>query len=75
MFEKKNDFSVYGYFAFVFISAPIYAWSPTKPERGVRSPGGVVTDSCEPPRGCWELNPGPGREQPVLLANELYPVM
>jgi hypothetical protein len=23
-----------------------------------------VTDGCEPPCGCWELNPGPLEEQP-----------
>ena len=26
-----------------------------------------VTDSCEPPCGCWNLNPGPLEEQPMLL--------
>jgi hypothetical protein len=29
-----------------------------------------VTDSCEPPCGCWELNPGPLEEQPVVLTIE-----
>jgi hypothetical protein len=27
-------------------------------------------DGCEPPCGCWELNPGPLEEQPVLLTPE-----
>jgi len=27
-------------------------------------------DSCEPPCGCWELNPGPLEEQPVFLTTE-----
>lgn len=31
----------------------------------VHDPG--VTDSYELPWGCWELNPGPLEEQPVLL--------
>lgn len=26
-------------------------------EKGIQSPGTVVTDSCELPRGYWELNP------------------
>ena len=26
------------------------------------------TDSCEMPCGCWELNSGPLKEQPVLLS-------
>jgi len=32
----------------------------------IRSLGTGVADSCEPPDGCWELNPGP-QEQPVLF--------
>lgn len=30
-----------------------------KSEEGVRSPGTWVPDDCEPPWGCWKLNPGP----------------
>ncbi|ERE77141.1 E3 ubiquitin-protein ligase [Cricetulus griseus] len=33
--------------------------------KGVRSPGTGVTDSCELPCGCWELNRGPLEELPV----------
>ena len=29
-------------------------------------PGTGLTDVCESPRGCWELNSGPQQEQPVL---------
>jgi hypothetical protein len=29
-----------------------------------------VTDGCEPPCGCWELNSGPLEEQSVLLTTE-----
>jgi hypothetical protein len=36
-------------------------------EEGIRD---LITDGCEPPRGCWELNSGPLEEQPVLLAAE-----
>jgi hypothetical protein len=38
--------------------------------RGVRVPGTGVTDSCEPPCGCLELNLGPLEEQSVLLTAE-----
>ncbi|ERE79937.1 E3 ubiquitin-protein ligase [Cricetulus griseus] len=31
-------------------------------KRGFRSLGTGVTDSCEPPCQCWELNPGPLQE-------------
>ena len=33
----------------------------------IGSSGNIVTDSCEPPSRCWELNPGPLEEQPVKL--------
>jgi hypothetical protein len=29
-----------------------------------------ITDGCEPPCGCWELNSGPLEEQSVLLTTE-----
>jgi len=35
-----------------------------------RSPGTGVTDSCELPCGCWELNSGPLQEQLVFLTTE-----
>jgi hypothetical protein len=31
---------------------------------------GLVTDGCEPPCGCWDLNSGPPEEQSVLLTTE-----
>ena len=34
------------------------------------SPETPVTDGCEPPCVCWELNPGPLEEQPVLLTTK-----
>ena len=36
----------------------------------------LITDGCEPPCGCWELNSGPREEKLVLLtislANEVF---
>jgi hypothetical protein len=29
-----------------------------------------VTDGCEPPCGCWDLNSGPSEEQSALLTTE-----
>ena len=40
--------------------------SSDTPEEGIRS----ITDDCEPPCGCWELNSGPLEEQPVFLTTE-----
>jgi len=31
---------------------------------------GPITDGCEPPCGCWELNSGPLQEQSALLTAE-----
>ena len=30
----------------------------------------LITDGCEPPCGCWELNSGPLEEQAMLLTTE-----
>jgi|UPI0000F4B9FD hypothetical protein len=30
----------------------------------------LITDGCEPPCGCWDLNSGPSGEQLVLLTSE-----
>jgi hypothetical protein len=36
-----------------------------------------ITDGCEPPCGCWELNSGPLEEQLMLLTTKpsLQPVL
>ena len=39
------------------------------PEGQKRAPD-LITDGCEPPCGCWELNSGPLEEQAVLLTME-----
>ena len=36
---------------------------------------GLEFDWCELPCGCWELNPGPLEEEPVLLIPEPSPHM
>jgi hypothetical protein len=35
-----------------------------------KSSSDPITDGCEPPCGCWELNSGPLEEQSVLLTAE-----
>lgn len=44
---------------------------PVEPEEGTRTPETGVTDSCEAPCGCRELNSGPLQEQYVFLTAEL----
>jgi hypothetical protein len=35
-----------------------------------KRPSDPITDGCEPPCGCWDLNSGPLEEQSVLLTTE-----
>ena len=44
---------------------------PMKTIQDVISPETGVSDSCET-CGCWELNPGPLEEQPVLVRVEPF---
>lgn len=50
------------------VCAPHVCLVPTEARRGYVTPG--VTDSSESLPGCWEFNPGPVEEQPVLLTTE-----
>lgn len=34
----------------------VHSWSPRRSDKGIRFPGTEVTDICEWPYGCWELN-------------------
>ena len=38
--------------------------------QGQKRASDPVTDDCEPPRVCWELNSGPLEEQSALLTAE-----
>lgn len=41
-------------------------------QRGIRSSATGVTDSCESPCECWELNLGPLQEQVVFVVVCLF---
>lgn len=43
-----------------------------KNEEGGGSPGSDVTDTCDPPCGCWELNPSSLEEEHVLFTADPY---
>lgn len=45
---------------------------PMNVRRGRQFPWTRVTDRCELPCGCWERDPGPPEEQPVLLTTKTY---
>ena len=49
-------------FAYISSVYCVLAWCLPRTEEEVRSPRTGVTDSCELPCGCWELNPGPLEE-------------
>jgi hypothetical protein len=57
--RKKNHFFIFIYFMYV---STLSLYSDT-PERA----SDPITDGCEPPCGCWELNSGPLEEQAGLL--------
>ena len=48
------------------------AWCLQRPKESVRSLGTRVTDGCDPPNSCWELNLGPMEKKPVLLTTEPF---
>lgn len=43
-----------------------------KTEEGGGSPGSDVTDTCDPPCGCWEMNPNSLEEEHVLFTADPY---
>lgn len=43
-----------------------HAWCLRRPEEGVGSLRTSDTDGCELPCECWEPNPSPMQEQPLL---------
>jgi hypothetical protein len=50
---------------FMYMST-LFAWMPAWQKRA----SDPITDDCDPPRGCWELNSGPPEEQLVLLTTK-----
>jgi len=48
----------------------VYSVPPACMPAGQKRAPDLITDGCEPPCGCWELNSGPLEEQPVLLTTE-----
>lgn len=73
----ENTWLLPGYYGVEFRqNANTYACAPyvypsaRGGQKGVRCPTAGVTDSCEKPHGCRELNGGPSRGQPVLVTDE-----
>jgi hypothetical protein len=52
---------------FIYLCIGVHCSCLQTHQKGASDP---ITDGCEPPCGCWELNSGPLKEQPVLLTTE-----
>ena len=57
-------------FSFIFVLQSLVLCLHVCLCEGVGYSGAGVTDRCELPCGCWELNPGLLEEQSVLLTTE-----
>ena len=58
------------FFKFIYyIYSILRILSACMPAGHKRAPD-LITDGCEPPCGCWELNSGPLEEQAMLLTSE-----
>lgn len=48
----------------------LLAWCPWSQDEHVGYPGTILTEDCRLTCGYWESNPGPLKEQPVILTSE-----
>jgi hypothetical protein len=55
------------FYLFIFIYMSTLQLSSDTHQKKASDP---ITDGCEPPCGCWDLNSGPLEEQSVLLTAE-----
>lgn len=72
LFFKISLFCVYGYFVFLCVSAPLVCLVPIEARKSVVCPRPGISDSCELPWVCWELNLASPEEQSVLLSTVPY---
>ncbi|CAO2614112.1 hypothetical protein LEMLEM_LOCUS16408 [Lemmus lemmus] len=63
--KDVSSFSRIGLFIYY-----VYNVLPACMPSGQKRTPDLITDGCEPPYGCCELNSGPLEEQPVLLTSE-----
>jgi hypothetical protein len=65
LFSFKDLLFIYLFIYLLYMSA-LSAYTPAC-QKTASDP---ITDGCEPPCGCWDLNSGPLEEQPVLFITE-----
>jgi hypothetical protein len=61
-----SKFHSFFFLRFIYLFYYVSTLFQTKQKRA----SDPITDGCEPPCGCWELNSGPLEEQSVLLTTE-----
>jgi hypothetical protein len=61
---------VFFFFKDLFIVICKYTVAVFRQTREQRRVSDLITDGCEPPCGCWDLNSGPLEKQSVLLTAE-----
>jgi hypothetical protein len=54
---------------FVYVMYMVHCCCLQTHQKGASDP---ITDGCEPPCDCWELNSGPQEEESVLLISEPF---
>jgi hypothetical protein len=59
---KKNLKRIYLFYVYEYIGCSLRTYQ--------KKASDPITDGCEPPCGCWDLNSGPLEEQLVLLTTE-----
>ena len=67
--EHRREF-IWFFLIVIFICINVLPSDIWRPEKGARPQRTRVKDSCEPPRGCWELNSGPLQNQLSPLTKE-----
>jgi hypothetical protein len=55
------------FFSFLKILLYVYEYTVANLQTHQKRASDPITDGCEPPCGCWELNSGPLEEHSVLL--------
>ena len=66
---RHHDHGNSFFFIYLFIYYVYNILSACMPAGQKRAPD-LITDGCEPPCGCWELNSGPLEEQAMFLTSE-----
>lgn len=72
----KNYLCAFGYFYVCMFVYHMHGWYSQGSEDGIRCRGNGATNHCELPCGCWEWNPSPLWEQPLVnkLSLQQFPL-